>query len=177
MQRVLYLVLLLWLVACTPSPDATDINSVPNSAPETASEPMVESTSATRSERPVADLVSVTVTGEAGRYTFSATIKSAETGCDQYADWWEVADAQTGKLLYRRILAHSHVDEQPFTRSGGPVTIQPDQAVIVRAHMGGLQSHYGGQVLGGTVEAGFEPVVDSLPSLEKVEPLPMGCAF
>ena len=177
MQRVLYLLLLVSVVACTPSPDITDVKSTPNPVPETASESVVEPTSTSRSERPAADLVSVTVTGEAGRYTFAATIKSTETGCDQYADWWEVADAQTGKLLYRRILAHSHVDEQPFTRSGGPVPIQPDQAVIVRAHMGGLQSHYGGQVLGGTVDAGFEPVVDSLPSLEQVEPLPMGCAF
>lgn len=167
-------------MACTPSLDTADVKSTPNPASEAASEIVVEPTSTTSTDNgnlPVADLVSVTVTGESGRYTFAATISSAETGCDQYADWWEVADAQTGKLLYRRILAHSHVNEQPFTRSGGPVPIKPDQAVIVRAHMGGLESHYGGQVLGGTVETGFKPVIDSLPSLEDIEPLPTGCAF
>ena len=91
--------------------------------------------------------------------------------------WWEVVDSQTGKLLYRRILAHSHVNEQPFTRSGGPVPIQPGQPIVIRAHMGGIQSHYGGQVLSGSVDGGFKPVADSLPSLETVEPLPTGCAF
>ena len=40
-----------------------------------------------------------------------------------------------GALLYRRILAHSHVDEQPFVRSGGPVPVGASDIVIVRGHM------------------------------------------
>lgn len=129
------------------------------------------------SDAPVADVLSVTVTGEARDYTFAVTIRSADTGCDQYADWWEVVDAQTQALLYRRILAHSHVNEQPFTRSGGPVPIQPGQSVMIRAHMGGGQRYYGGQSLKGSVETGFMPTVDPWPSLETVDPLPTGCAF
>ncbi len=180
MHRVLYLFLVLTITACTAAPEIVNTPPAPAPVPDTITEPVVDSivTSPTdASGLPVADLVSVAVTGEAGNYTFAVTISSADIGCEQYADWWEVADAQTGKLLYRRILAHSHVNEQPFTRSGGPVPIQSDQAVIIRAHMGGIQSHYGGQVLGGSVDGGFQFVVDSLPNLDMVQPLPTGCTF
>ena len=181
MHRVQYLLLLVLVMACTASPNTpAEPTAAPTSIPGTVSEPMVEpiSTNPTNaSGLPVADLVSVAVTGEANNYTFAVTISSADTGCEQYADWWEVVDVQTGELLYRRILAHSHVNEQPFTRSGGPVPIRPSQSIIIRGHMGGVQSHYGGQILGGSVETGFKPVEDSLPGLETVEPLPKGCAF
>ncbi len=173
--------MLVLITACAASPDANvELTSAPTPVPETVSEPVVEplSTNPTNaSGLPVADLVSVAFTGEANNYTFAVTISSADTGCEQYANWWEVVDTQTGELLYRRILAHSHVNEQPFTRSGGPIPIEPDQTVIIRAHMGGIQSHYGGQVFGGSVATGFQPVVDALPGLETIEPLPKGCAF
>ena len=180
MHRLLLVLLLLPMVACIASPDTSELPSAPTPEPETVAEPVVDPISTEPTDEngaPVANIVSVAVTGEAGNYTFAVTISSADTGCDQYSDWWEVADAQTGELIYRRILAHSHVDEQPFTRSGGPVPIAPDQNVIIRAHMGGLQSNYGGEAYGGSVSSGFEPVVDSLPSLEAVEPLPRGCTF
>ncbi|MFG6106245.1 hypothetical protein U2F10_28625 [Leptothoe sp. EHU-05/26/07-4] len=180
MHRVLYLLLLLPMLACTGSPDPSRLDSAPTPVPETVAEPVVEPLSTNPTDAsglPVADIDAVAVTGEAGNYTFAVTISSADTGCEQYSDWWEVVDAQSGDLIYRRILAHSHVNEQPFTRSGGPVAIEPDQRVVIRGHMGGLQSHYGGQALGGSVESGFQPVEDSLPSLETVEPLPKGCAF
>lgn len=181
MHRVQYLFLLVLMTACAASPDSSvELTSAPTPVPETVSEPVVEpiATNPTdASGMPVADLVSVAVTGEANNYTFAVTISSADTGCEQYADWWEVVDTQTGELLYRRILAHSHINEQPFTRSGGPVPITPEQSVIIRGHMGGVQSHYGGQVFGGSVETGFQTVVDSLPGLETVDPLPKGCAF
>ncbi|MBE9068210.1 hypothetical protein IQ260_16285 [Leptolyngbya cf. ectocarpi LEGE 11479] len=186
MHRVLYLLLVL-MAACGAAPEiVTDPVSSASSAanPDTSlSEPLVEPTAADSASPtdadglPVADLVSVAVTGEAGNYTFAVTLSSTDTGCEQYANWWEVADAKTGELLYRRILAHSHTNEQPFTRSGGPIPIAPNQSVIIRGHMGGVHSHYGGQVLGGSVEAGFKPVTDSLDSLESVEPLPTACAF
>lgn len=179
MRRVLYLVLV-FLAACGAEPEtiSTTPASVPISKPMV--EPVVDSVSPNPSDssgEPVADLVSVAVTGEPGNYTFAVTISSADTGCEQYADWWEVVDAKTGELIYRRILAHSHVNEQPFTRSGGPVAIDAAQAVVIRAHMGGLQSHYGGQTLGGSVDSGLQPVVDALPGLENIEPLPRGCAY
>ncbi|MEM7063739.1 MAG: hypothetical protein AAF572_11315 [Cyanobacteria bacterium P01_B01_bin.77] len=183
MHRVLYLLLVL-TTACGAAPETVIAPPISSEAPDTTLEPLVEPTLVESANNPtdtkglpVADLVSIAVTGEAGNYTFAVTLSSADTGCEQYADWWEVADAETGELLYRRILAHSHTNEQPFTRSGGPVPIAPDQSVIIRGHMGGIRSHYGGQVLRGSVESGFEPVTDSLASLESVEPLPTGCTF
>lgn len=128
-------------------------------------------------QRIAADVIAVQVSGAPGAYQFDVTIQSPDTGCAQYADWWEVVSAD-GKLLYRRVLAHSHVDEQPFTRAGGPVPVQPDTVVWVRAHMSA--SGYGGTVLKGSAKNGFaksEPSANFAASLTKQPPLPDGCAF
>jgi hypothetical protein len=124
-----------------------------------------------------AEVISVEVTGEEGKYYFSVGIKSPDQGCDQYADWWEVI-SEDGELLYRRILGHSHVNEQPFVRSGGPVPVKKDQIVYVRAHMN--TSKYGDKVSKGNVNEGF--IRSTLESefanhLERTQPLPNGCAF
>lgn len=55
-------------------------------------------------------------------WTFNVTIKHADTGWNHYADAWRVVD-ENGKQIKIRILAHPHVDEQPFTRSLTGVTI------------------------------------------------------
>lgn len=124
-----------------------------------------------------AEVTEVSFTGNENQYTLNVTIKSPDTGCDQYADWWEVVTPE-GQLIYRRILAHSHVNEQPFSRTGGPVAITKDQEVYVRAHMN--TSGYGTKVYKGNIMDGFISFVlefefDS--ELEKTEPLSSGCAF
>jgi len=124
-----------------------------------------------------AAVTAVSITGDPGNYTFSVTIESPDVGCDQYADWWEVL-TNDGRLIYRRILAHSHVDEQPFTRSGGPVDIAADQTIIVRAHMN--DTGYAELVFEGSVEIGLVMTnLDSLfaTELEVADPLPTTCAF
>lgn len=55
-------------------------------------------------------------------WRFSVTIAHGDTGWDHYADAWRVVDAK-GKVLGTRILHHPHVDEQPFTRSLGGVSV------------------------------------------------------
>lgn len=125
----------------------------------------------------VANVTDVSVSGSAGAYQLSVTIASPDLGCDQYADWWEVLDTE-GNMLYRRILAHSHIEEQPFTRSGGPVAIATDQRITIRAHM--HPSGYGGQALQGSVTAGFAEVdlaAEFASQLAEQAPLPQGCAF
>lgn len=123
-----------------------------------------------------ADVVSVAATGSTGAYTFAVELRSDDTGCEQYADWWEVVDA-SGALVYRRILGHSHVDEQPFTRSGGPVDVEADATLWIRGHL--APGGYGGVVFTGSVADGFvagEALVDA-DDLASQAPLPAGCAF
>ena len=116
-------------------------------------------------------------TGEENNYTFSVTIKSPDTGCQQYADWWEIIDLE-GNLIYRRILGHSHVNEQPFTRSGGPVKITSEEIVYIRSHMN--NNSFGSEVMKGSTSQGYETAVlaiDFAKDLEQEQPLPINCAF
>lgn len=124
-----------------------------------------------------AKITNVECTGQPNNYTMNVTIESPDTGCEQYADWWEVLTVDS-VLLYRRILTHSHVDEQPFSRSGGIVDVGADDSIYVRAHMNNLG--YGTQVFSGTVRIGL--ALDSLPTsfgvtLASQDPLPSDCAF
>ena len=124
-----------------------------------------------------ADVLTVKVTGVENAYQFNVEISSPDTGCDQYADWWEVLSGD-GQLLYRRVLLHSHVSEQPFVRSGGPVPVNPATNIIVRAHMN--NGGYGGAALRGSAFSGFETVkLESgfAAEIEAQHPLPEGCAF
>ncbi|MEO1231713.1 MAG: hypothetical protein AAFZ18_22670 [Myxococcota bacterium] len=124
-----------------------------------------------------ADVTQVSVSGVESAYRFSVRVRSPDTGCDRYADWWEVVDAATGALLYRRILLHSHVSEQPFTRSGGPVPARADQVVVVRAHLntGGY-----GVAQSGTAQSTFTSTRTAEGfgvDLETASPQPSDCAF
>ena len=148
----------------------------------TTAPPSAEKTTATATDtvsRPsaLASVTAVEVSGEQGSYIFEVTIASKETGCDRYANWWEVIDTE-GNLIYRRILQHSHVNEQPFARSGGPVAVEPAQRVIVRAHM--EPTGYGTDAMAGTAADGFEPAVleeNFAIALAQEQPLPTECAF
>ncbi|UII76758.1 hypothetical protein LV716_02915 [Flagellimonas sp. HMM57] len=135
-----------------------------------------EETSSDSTNEDVALVTEVNVTGNENDYTFSVTISSPDKGCNQYADWWEVVDLD-GNLIYRRILAHSHVNEQPFSRSGGAVAILENITVYVRAHMN--NSGYGKNVMKGSVKEGFKEFELGIfaEDLDKIEPLPTGCAF
>ena len=124
-----------------------------------------------------ADVTAVRVRGRDGAYEFEVEIKSPDTSCQQYADWWEVVSTD-GKLIHRRVLAHSHADEQPFARTGGPVPIAADTVVWVRAHMN--TTGYGGAAFKGSPAGGF--VRAELPpsfaaDVARQPPLPDGCAF
>lgn len=175
----LCLLALLPMVGCSkPSPTPSDEDALDTSPEEVDgddSNDLEQGTDAAAGR--YADITDVDISGEPGAYTFSVTIESPDTGCEQYADWWEVVSSD-GELIYRRILAHSHVDEQPFTRSGGPVDIQADDNVYVRAHMN--TSGYGGQVAwispNGALE--FIDMTDEWDArLEDAAPQPNDCAF
>jgi len=154
-----------WLCCCSSAADTQD----PNIDMEEAE--LSETTEG------LAQVTKVTAIGQDGQYTFNVTIASPDLGCNQYANWWEVIDID-GNLLYRRILAHSHVNEQPFTRSGGPITITENTEVYIRAHMN--TTGYGSTVIKGSVKNGFTPEnldIQFAKDLEEVAPLPTSCAF
>ena len=98
-----------------------------------------------------ADILDVKVTRNAnGTYQFSATVQHTDTGWDHYADAFEVLTPD-GKILATRILAHPHVNEQPFTRSLSNVKIpRTIDTVIVRAR--DKVHGYGGQTKTVTIQ-------------------------
>jgi hypothetical protein len=148
------------------SPSAESPTETPSTAAPVAPETAV-----------LASVTRVSLAGNPGAYTFEVTVRSPDVGCEGYADWWEVV-SEDGDLLYRRVLLHSHVDEQPFSRSGGPVPIDSGDTVIVRAHMS--NTGYGGSSLRGSVAGGFVAValpMDYAADLEEQAPLPSSCAF
>ena len=81
------------------------------------------------------DVVRVEMTRTAPRvYSFRVTLRHDDAGWDHYADRWEVQSAQ-GAVLATRVLAHPHVDEQPFTRGLSGVAIaQGLSQVTIAAH-------------------------------------------
>jgi hypothetical protein len=120
-------------------------------------------------------VIAVSAEGKPGAYTFDVTIRSNDTGCDHYVDWWEVVD-ERGALVYRRVLLHDHADEQPFSRSGGPVPAGGDQIVVVRAHV--HPTGYSGEAMRGSARAGFKPVAQRAGFAQELEtspPLPERC--
>jgi hypothetical protein len=69
--------------------------------------------------------------GEA--WTFTVTVRHADRDPDHWADWWRVR-APDGRELGRRVLLHSHVDEQPFTRDARIRIPRDIRVVVVEAH-------------------------------------------
>lgn len=72
--------------------------------------------------------VSVSAQGE-GRFRFDVTVRHADEGWDHYADVWEVVGAD-GTVYGQRVLAHPHVNEQPFTRSQSGIEIPTDVSEV-----------------------------------------------
>lgn len=79
------------------------------------------------------EIVDAIARKDATGYRFSVTLKHGDTGWEHYADLWAVYTPD-GQLLGERVLAHPHVNEQPFTRSLSGVQV-PDglTSVIIRA--------------------------------------------
>lgn len=72
-------------------------------------------------------------TASGGSWRFSVTLAHPDTGWDHYADGWRIEDAD-GNVLGTRVLAHPHVNEQPFTRSLGNVNLPAGTThVFIRA--------------------------------------------
>lgn len=76
------------------------------------------------------DVVNVSVTAQGDdRFRFDVTVQHADEGWDHYADIWEVIGAD-GVVYGQRVLAHPHVNEQPFTRSQSGIEIPADVSEV-----------------------------------------------
>lgn len=82
-----------------------------------------------------ADVIEVLVEkSSAETYAINVTVQHADEGWNHYADKWEVIDDQ-GTVLATRVLAHPHVNEQPFTRGLSGVKLPGKMVTLtVRAH-------------------------------------------
>ena len=81
-----------------------------------------------------ADVVNASASRETGgAWSFSVTLRHDDEGWNHYADRWEVI-GPGGEVLGVRVLAHPHVEEQPFTRNLSGVRIPVGvRKVLVRA--------------------------------------------
>lgn len=124
-------VLLVLLVACGGADSDPD-----ESASETTAAGVTGQTTAaetTAADEGCAHVIDGEIdAGDDGTYTVSATVSSADTGEEKYADAWEVRSAD-GTVLGVRELLHPHVDEQPFTRSLSDVAIPDDVETVTLA--------------------------------------------
>ncbi len=140
-MRSLLILLPFLALGCPPASESEPSETAPGESEPDDTEPGVR-----------ADVEAVSWAGETGAYTFTVTLRSPDVDCSQYADWWEVLTAEGG-LVYRRILNHSHPDEQPFARSGEPIEVGDGDRLVVRGHMN--EAGYGGVAYSGSVADGF----------------------
>lgn len=121
--------ILVLLVAACGGEEAT--TTVPGSTnPASTSEAVAGSSTSVVSDEGCADVIDAKIEGADELFTVSATVRSADTGWDKYADLWQVQTID-GEVLGERVLAHPHETEQPFTRSLGGVSIPADVADVV----------------------------------------------
>ena len=85
--------------------------------------------SAALADAPVITAATASRSGDSWR--FEVTLSHPDSGWDHYADAWRVL-APDGTQLGLRVLAHPHVDEQPFTRALGNVHIPPGITEVSR---------------------------------------------
>lgn len=89
--------------------------------------------------------------GNAGVWSFDVTVAHPDTGWEDYVDGWHV-ETPEGAILGTRILLHPHVNEQPFTRSLGNVTV-PGGTDEIRIRPHDLVSGYGSGIIVPLAEA------------------------
>lgn len=92
-----------------------------------------------------AEIVDATIRNTGDSWSFSVTLRHADTGWDDYADGWRIMDGDENVLGVRELL-HPHVKEQPFTRSLNGVVL-PDGLREVRIEASTNTTGWGGETL------------------------------
>jgi hypothetical protein len=132
------------LVGCgSPEPETDTAQEAPPSSQEATSQTETPPPSLQLAEGDGnADVTEVVAVRDAdGTWSFEVTVEHPDTGWDDYADGWDVVTPDGTVLLvdpadeFTRLLAHPHVDEQPFTRGQSGIEIPEGvTSVTVRAH-------------------------------------------
>ena len=145
----------LLLAACGTINIPAPVTSVPLPTEQDASSPEPAPIMDTLTVSPTiaanADVTDIrAVENTEGSWTFHVTVSHPDADWDDYADGWDIVLPDGSKLIVResdaftRLLAHPHVDEQPFTRSQSGIVIPENVTqVIVRAH--NIVDGFGGQ--------------------------------
>jgi hypothetical protein len=80
------------------------------------------------------EIVHTQFVSQGNTWQVHTTLRHGDTGWEHYADVWRVV-TEAGDVLGTRTLLHPHVNEQPFTRSEGGITIPKDTHIVyVEAH-------------------------------------------
>jgi hypothetical protein len=145
MTKTVIALLMLVVAACGGADDAVAVaTSSPTAATSSTSATAPATTAAistTSTSPPVttvvtdarsgcADVVGVSIESGPSGFSIAATVSSADTGWEKYADTWQVRTLD-GIVLGERVLAHPHETEQPFTRSLSGVDIPRDITEVV----------------------------------------------
>ncbi len=130
----------------TPETPPTQETSTPLPSESIAPSPEPAPTMDTPTPSPTtnanADVTHVRALQDAdGSWAFHVTVSHPDTGWDDYANGWDIVFPDGSKFKiqegdeFTRLLAHPHVNEQPFTRSQRGIIIPEGVTQItVRAH-------------------------------------------
>ncbi len=89
------------------------------------------------------DVENIKITAlEGERFRIDVTLRHDDTGWEHYANRWDVLD-EANNVLGTRVLAHPHVNEQPFTRSLTLEIPKNIKQITIRGH--DLVHKYGGK--------------------------------
>jgi len=121
MIRRLLPIVLLAATACGGGDEGVSTTTVPDGGVTVTTSQAPAGTTAASGDG-CADVVGATITDDGGTFTVAASVSSADTGWDKYADAWQVRDGD-GNVLGERVLTHPHESEQPFTRSQSGISI------------------------------------------------------
>jgi hypothetical protein len=119
----------------TAAPASTSTTSPPEAPAPTSSlesGPVTTDAPPPATDDPCAHVVAAEAVPTGDTYRVVATVRSADTGWDKYADAWEVRTVD-GDVLGTRVLLHPHENEQPFTRSLDAVAIPAGETRVVVA--------------------------------------------
>lgn len=93
-----------------------------------------------------ASVVGAQATNDGDTWTFALTVRSDDISATEFGDSWELRTLD-GDVLATRVLAHEHINEQPFTRSMSGIVIPEGITTVL-----GVAHHSVGGYCGETLE-------------------------